>query len=194
MCLCLFTAAAWAAPASNPQPVYPVVVPGAELRFPRDHGAHSAYRTEWWYLTGWLDAPMAGRSASRSPSFARAQGLIPPTPVPSRRGRSSLHTLHFRTLPEAGSFTTSASHGRASGSRMHTRVDARIALLDWSLERRADGVFYATIRARDFTFGLAFTPTQPVMLNGERGYSRKGPLPEQASYYFLCRRWRSRAV
>ena len=34
-----------------------VVTPGAEFRFPRDHGAHSAYRTEWWYFTGWLEAP-----------------------------------------------------------------------------------------------------------------------------------------
>src|SRR5512141_2712216 len=35
---------------------YPSVVP-RRLEFPRDHGAHPDYRTEWWYLTGWLDAP-----------------------------------------------------------------------------------------------------------------------------------------
>ncbi len=23
-----------------------------ELSFPADHGAHNAYRTEWWYFTG----------------------------------------------------------------------------------------------------------------------------------------------
>ena len=34
---------------------YPAVVP-RPLVFPRDHGAHPDYRTEWWYLTGWLDA------------------------------------------------------------------------------------------------------------------------------------------
>ena len=33
---------------------YPVVTPGAELRFPRDHGAHPDHRIEWWYFTGWL--------------------------------------------------------------------------------------------------------------------------------------------
>ena len=22
--------------------------------FPRDHGAHPDFRTEWWYVTGWL--------------------------------------------------------------------------------------------------------------------------------------------
>src|SRR5690242_434026 len=26
---------------------------GALLAFPRDHGAHPAFRTEWWYVTGW---------------------------------------------------------------------------------------------------------------------------------------------
>ena len=35
--------------------VYPVVTPGRPLRFPRDHGAHPEYRTEWWYATGWLE-------------------------------------------------------------------------------------------------------------------------------------------
>ncbi|HEX4884094.1 MAG TPA: FtsX-like permease family protein [Casimicrobiaceae bacterium] len=33
---------------------YPAVVPGATLAFPRDHGSHPAYRTEWWYITGWV--------------------------------------------------------------------------------------------------------------------------------------------
>jgi len=33
---------------------YPAVLPGQILRFPRDHGSHPAYRTEWWYVTGWV--------------------------------------------------------------------------------------------------------------------------------------------
>src|SRR4051812_15988620 len=46
-----------AAPASADRPVLPVygkVVPGRPLRFPADHGAHPEFRTEWWYVTGWL--------------------------------------------------------------------------------------------------------------------------------------------
>src|SRR6266852_5135375 len=27
------------------------------FQFPRDHGAHPAYRTEWWYFTGNLYTP-----------------------------------------------------------------------------------------------------------------------------------------
>ena len=32
---------------------YPRVEPRS-LSFPRDHGAHPAFRTEWWYITGWV--------------------------------------------------------------------------------------------------------------------------------------------
>ena len=33
------------------------VVPGRKLIFPADHGAHPAFRSEWWYATGWLTLP-----------------------------------------------------------------------------------------------------------------------------------------
>ena len=35
---------------------YPTVRPGAALQFPRDHGSHPQFRSEWWYITGWLKA------------------------------------------------------------------------------------------------------------------------------------------
>ena len=38
-------------------PVYAKVVPGQVLQFPRDHGSHPDFRTEWWYVTGWLTLP-----------------------------------------------------------------------------------------------------------------------------------------
>ena len=47
--LALAAAAGMAAPSP-----YPVVRPGIHLAFPVDHGAHPAFRTEWWYVTGWL--------------------------------------------------------------------------------------------------------------------------------------------
>jgi predicted secreted hydrolase len=36
-------------------PIYPAVVAGRTLQFPRDFGAHPDYRLEWWYATGWLE-------------------------------------------------------------------------------------------------------------------------------------------
>ena len=37
------------------EPAFAPVVPGYTLEFPRDYGSHPAFRTEWWYVTGWLD-------------------------------------------------------------------------------------------------------------------------------------------
>src|ERR1700760_5038810 len=34
---------------------YAPVVPGRPLQFPQDTGSHPAFRTEWWYVTGWLN-------------------------------------------------------------------------------------------------------------------------------------------
>jgi predicted secreted hydrolase len=180
----LLLAAGWVGSVASPQPTYPVVTPGAEFRFPRDHGAHPDYRTEWWYFTGWLEAP-DGRPIGFQITFFR-----------SRPGTDSANPSAF--APRQIIFAHAALSDPARGRLIHEQRiarqgfgiaeayegDARIALLDWQFDRRAEGVFHAIARARDFTLDLSFTPTQPAMLNGDRGYSRKGPRPEQASYYY----------
>ena len=60
-------------------------------------------------------------------------------------------------------------------------TDVRID--DWSLA--LDGNVYRTrIAAREFALDLAFAANQPILLQGEGGVSRKGPRPDQASYYY----------
>ena len=64
-------AAAIVAFAADSAVTYPDVVPGQPLEFPRDEGSHPEYRTEWWYVTGWLegagDAPVCLLYTSPSP-------------------------------------------------------------------------------------------------------------------------------
>ena len=36
--------------------VFPNVVPGYSIELPRDEGSHPQFRTEWWYLTGWVES------------------------------------------------------------------------------------------------------------------------------------------
>ena len=180
----LLLAIGWAAPAASPQPAYPVVTPGAEFRFPRDHGAHPAYRTEWWYFTGWLDAP-DGRPIGFQITFFRSRPGIDPANPSAFAPRQIIFAHAALSDPARGRLIHDQRIARQGfGIAEAHEGDARIALLDWHLDRRADGVFHATARARDFVLDLAFTPTQPAMLNGDGGYSRKGPRPEQASYYY----------
>jgi predicted secreted hydrolase len=62
-------------------------------------------------------------------------------------------------------------------------ADTQVLLDDWSLLREGDR-YRTRVQADAFALELDFTPTQPVMLQGEAGFSRKGPTTAQASYYY----------
>ncbi len=56
----LLSVAIFVAVGARADVVYPSVAPGYQIQFPRDEGSHSQFKTEWWYVTGWLeDAPGA---------------------------------------------------------------------------------------------------------------------------------------
>jgi predicted secreted hydrolase len=65
--------------------------------------------------------------------------------------------------------------------------DADVALDGWRLARRdgPDGSLYATALAtRDFALELGLQRSQPLLLQGDAGFSRKGPQERQASHYY----------
>jgi len=173
-----------AAPAADMRPAYPRVTPGVEFRFPRDHGAHPAYRTEWWYLTGWLDGP-DHRPLGFQITFFRSRPLTDPTNPSAFAPKQIVFAHAALSDPARGKLLHDQRIAREGfGIATADEGDTGLKLLDWRLDRRRDGAFHAMTKARDFALDLTFSPTQPVMLNGKKGYSRKGPLPEQASYYY----------
>ena len=162
---------------------YPAVIPVRVLAFPRDHGSHPVYRTEWWYLTGWVrDAAgidygiqvtffrtRPGVAEGNSSAFAPRQLLFAHAAVADARlGR----LRHDQRVARAG-------FGLADAAEETTHV----FIGDWSLQLAQDA-YTARIAARDFAFDLRFMPTQSVLLQGDAGFSRKGPHPAQASYYY----------
>ena len=68
--LALGPASVVAAPSPYAQPS-----PATVLRFPRDHGAHPEFRTEWWYLTGRL-AARDGRDFGFQVTFFRSRTRV----------------------------------------------------------------------------------------------------------------------
>jgi predicted secreted hydrolase len=189
----LASALAALAPVARADVSFADVVPGTTLAFPRDHGSHPEFRTEWWYITGWVrdDAGqdygvqvtffrsrtgLAEGSASR---FAPTQILVAHAAIADpRTGR----LLHDQQAQRAG-------FGIAEASQATT--DVRIG--DWTLVLAGD-TYTARIPAREFTLALTFTATQPILAQGDRGVSRKGPLPTHASFYYSRRRARSRTA
>lgn len=173
--------AAWPSRADD---AFDPVVPGEPRRLPRDHGAHPGHRIEWWYVTGWLDregAPAVGFQLTffrvRQPEhdanpsrFAPRQILFAHAAVSDP---SVARLLHAQKTARAG-----FGLAEASTDDLDVRID------DWSLQRLDEPErLLARIDGEDFAYALDFEPTQQVLWQGDRGFSRKGPQDTHASHY-----------
>ncbi len=165
-------------------PRFAQVDPRKTLSFPRDFGAHPDFRTEWWYATGWLQTP-DGKQVGFQVTFFRSATEHERT-NPSKFAPKQLIVAHAALSdPAIGKLQHDQRVARAGfGLAQTSESTTDIKLGKWSMLREADGRYRVTLPARDFSFNLTFTPTQPILLQGAQGYSRKGPKPEQASYYY----------
>ena len=157
---------------------YPAVQPRPRLAFPRDDGAHPDFRTEWWYITGWLDWPAGFQitffrarpeTRTENPStFTPRQLLLAHAAVSDpRAGR----LVHEDRAARAGFSLAEAETGRTS-----------VWIDDWRLEQVADE-YRVRIPARELDIDIACFARERV-LQGEAGFSRKGRRAGEASYYY----------
>jgi len=163
---------------------FPVVTSGHALEFPRDYGSHPQFRTEWWYVTGWLrDA--AGRDFGFQVTFFRSRPGVAEDNPSAFAPRQILFAHAAIADPQLGRLVHDQRAARAGFGLAEARQNRTDVLIDdWSMALSPNGIYQAQIPAREFSLDLAFTPKQPVLLEGEDGYSRKGPDPRQASYYY----------
>jgi predicted secreted hydrolase len=161
---------------------FPAVAP-RPLVFPRDHGAHPDYRVEWWYLTGWLDAEP--QALGFQVTFFRTRTEVDPA-NPSRFAAQQLVIAHAAIAdPARGSLSKDERIARAGfGIAEAVQADTDVRLDRWRFLRRADSAYECSVPARGFTLNFTATSTQPLLLQGEDGFSRKGPQPAQASFYY----------
>lgn len=164
-------------------PVYAPVLPGRPLAFPADHGAHPQYRTEWWYITGWLDTPDGPEGFQVT--FFRTRPDVDQGNPSAFAARQILFAHAALSDPKVGRLLHDQRIARQGfGLAEAATGDTDIVLDDWSLKRGADGRFRSRAGGKDFALDLVFTPTQPVLPEGENGFSRKGPKLTQASRYY----------
>jgi predicted secreted hydrolase len=163
------------------------VKPGRTLDFPRDHGAHLDARTEWWYATGWLGSEAAPTHGFQITFFRSRTGLAQDNP--SRFAARHLlfaHAAITQLLPQGHAHDQriarwSGAPGVATG---HAAIEhGEVQLADWSLHDD-DRAWRARAPGREIGIDLVLTRTQPLLLQGQAGWSRKGPQPQQASHYY----------
>lgn len=163
---------------------YPVVSPGRTFAFPADHGAHPDYRTEWWYVTGMVKGA-DGKPIGFQVTFFRTRPPVNQANPSAFAAKQVLFAHVALSDPAQGRILHDERAARAGfGLAGVKRGDAEINIRDWRLQRLTDGRFTTRIAARGFALDLVFTPRQAVLLQGQGGYSRKGPRPADASYYY----------
>ena len=156
-------------------------------QFPRDHGAHPNFKTEWWYLTGNLQ-DASGNPYGYQLTFFR-HGL---QPVPTQTGSAwAVRDIYFGHLAVTDGkanrfyFAEKLSRG-ALGEASFATNDCSVRLGDWTLRRANDSVFAMKAWAPDEKFGLdlAARPIKSAAFHGNGGLSQKSASPGNASHYY----------
>ncbi len=179
-----------------------------DLVFPRDHGAHPAFRTEWWYVTANLvadgNAPFGdgGRRFGVQLVFFR-QALAPDTPGAAPRPAS----FAAREVILAHAAVTDVDGKRFHCEQRLARAAAGVGEVrggggpddpfslrcaDWSAraEDGSGGFLPLSLQAEgsEFAFTLHVEAGKPIVLQGDRGLSQKSDEPGNASIYYSMTR------
>ncbi|MBU4447015.1 MAG: carotenoid 1,2-hydratase [Proteobacteria bacterium] len=168
--------------------------PGRVFSFPRDHGAHPEYKTEWWYYVGHLKGA-SGESFGYQLTFFR---VALRKPDPQARSAWSLNTVYFAhlALTDAArrtfAFREKAGRG-ALGLSGAAAGTLKVWIDDWQAELVGDEFRHS---AQDGGLGLdlVLKPLKPPALHGQGGYSRKSATSDAASYYYSLPRLETRGT
>lgn len=166
--------------------------------FPRDHGPHPEFRSEWWYLTVMLRDPEGAEFGVQFTVFR--QGLdatLAAAANPTNPWRSGQIYMAHAAVTSVGA----QAHWEAQRlARAHPALAGVIAhpfaatVDGWRLSAR-DGDFSAQrlqVDASDFSVDLALDVLKGPVLQGQDGWSAKGP--NQASYYYSVPRLAARGT
>ncbi|MGD9046818.1 MAG: lipocalin-like domain-containing protein [Anaerolineae bacterium] len=171
-----------------------------DLVFPTDHGPHLDYQTEWWYYTGNLVAEGGQRFGYQLTFFRRA--LAPPAVRAERESAwaaDQVYMAHFALTDISGErFQATERFARGAAGLAGAQAGPyHVWLEDWAVEELEPGV--TRMRARTasqdpeqsqegLALDLVLVDGKGPVLQGDRGYSPKGPQPGNASYYYSLTR------
>ncbi|MGH8186273.1 MAG: lipocalin-like domain-containing protein [Steroidobacteraceae bacterium] len=162
---------------------YPAAEPGYKIEFPRDEGSHPQFKTEWWYLTGWLQNEAGDPFGFQVTFFRTRTGLDEDNP--SRFTPRQLLFAHVAVSdPKRGMLVRGERSARAGfGLAGAAEGGLRVHIDDWSMHAEADSYRVVALTG-ELRLELQFATTQPPLLQGASGFSRKGLNAGAASHYY----------
>ncbi len=160
---------------------------GYVYRFPRDHGSHDEFRTEWWYYTGHLATATGRRFGYQLTFFRRGVPREQIKTFPSQWSISQLYLAHFAVTDLDGRrFRYAERLSRAGLGKAGADSDRLRVWIDrWSADMQPDPETHR-LRATDpeLALDLDLAPDKPPVVHGTGGISLKGPSEAQASHYY----------
>ena len=155
------------------------------FEFPADHAAHPGYRNEWWYFTGNLDGP-EGRPLGFQFTLFRFE-LDQGPRADSAWATDAVWMAHLALSDIEGRVFHQAERFARGALELAGATDERWWLRDWEVLRDGER-FELAADAGEFGLDLRLEQVRPVVLQGDRGYSRKGPQAGNASHYYSLTR------
>jgi predicted secreted hydrolase len=157
------------------------------FRFPQDHGPHPEFRNEWWYFTGNLSGA-DGRRYGYELSLFRIALSAEAQPRRSDWATNQAYMGHFAVTDANGkTFHFFERFARGAAGLAGARAEPfAVWLEDWRVaaDSQHPGTWRITTRADNVAIDLRVTPAKPIVLQGDRGLSRKNAEPGNASYYY----------
>ena len=161
---------------------------GYQYAFPRDHGAHEEFRTEWWYYTGQVTAKDGRPFGYQLTFFRRGMPHNEVRTLPSQWAVTQLYLAHFAVSDlSKGRFHYAEKVSRAGlGKAGATRDRLHVWIDQWNAESPTTAPGVQTLHAADGDLALQLTvsPEKPLVVHGIGGISRKGATSGQASHYY----------
>ncbi|MFA6224415.1 MAG: lipocalin-like domain-containing protein [Desulfomonilaceae bacterium] len=180
--------------------------------FPKDHGRHSKFGMEWWYLSGRLGSETKEDWAYHFTIFRRVfKRWVDLFLVGLAIGFKPIRNVYFfkrlfaKMLEnrEGGAIGVEGYVGHLSITNIKERQfvfferggislldmagasqdSLRVWVKDWKLEA-SEGKIHLVAQKNDFGVDVNLTPIKPPILNGARGLSMKGLELGEASYHY----------
>jgi len=152
--------------------------PGKVFAFPRDHGSHPEFRTEWWYITGHLDAKDDHRFGFQVTFFRQAR---------REDGKTlQLHLAHAALLDaKTDRFLHQERLNRAGWDAASSETTLAVRNGNWSLklDETTQHLHIAATVNNNVLLQLELEAVKPLVIFGKDGVSRKGASASAASHY-----------
>ena len=154
------------------------------MTFPRDHGPHDNFMTEWWYITSVLKTEEGKEFGVQFTVFRRA--LEPDMEKKGPWSSGQIYMAHAAL----SDVSRKKHYDEERLSREHELLAGasgapfRAFVENWSVSSTSSEFFPLSlqVKAESFTIDLTLTETKSIVLQGNGGHSIKSP--EHASYYY----------